>query len=505
MPYTPTPPFRLSHLLPRPCGLRPGRPRRWRYSVFAKTLLFVVVGHAAGFAFPEDPPRHRVAIGVRQLFLDDVGIAQRQGLQRRLHRPHKRGAVIRSPDPKQTVKTRTAPVWDPIAKRYKLWVIGTDQNLWESRDALHWVPGPATDKHISMAVYDARDPDPARRFKAPILNRGFAVSGDGVHWKDLKVSKIASFDEGNFSYAPTPGVFVHTVKRKGTYGRALALASSHNFIDWDDMGVVFQSDERDQVLGRQHIDARFLDTGLSHPPYRDPAVYNVDVYNMGVFHYEGVYVGIPAMYHATGPVPNYPNTVGFHLLQLAFSRDLKEWHRLGHRATWIGPSRRGSGAYDMTQILPPSAPLIRGDELWFYYTGLKWRGSFTYQGTFPNGTMIPIRGKDRDGGAICLAVLRRDGFISLDAGEASGVLETEPFILPGKQLYLNADAHDGEVQATLLDTSGHSLATSEPITGDQPRARVVWKIGSSAEYLGDPVVLRLKLRNASVYSYWLAP
>ena len=119
--------------------------------------------------------------------------------------------------------------------------------------------------------------------------------------------------------------------------------------------------------------------------------------------------------------------------------------------------------------------------------------------------MIPIRGKDRDGGAICLAVLRRDGFISLDAGEASGVLETEPFILPGKQLYLNADAHDGEVQATLLDTSGRSLATSEPITGDQPRARVVWKIGSVAEYLGDPVVLRLKLRNASVYSYWLAP
>jgi hypothetical protein len=467
--------------------------------------LVVIAGHSTGPASPDDGAVHPVAAGVRQLFLDDVGIAMRRGLQRRMHRPQKRGAVIRSPDPQQTVQTRTAPVWDPVAKRYKLWVIGIDQNLWESGDGLHWVPGPPTDTRIMMAVRDPRDPDPARRFKSPLLNQGFAVSADGVHWKKLEVAKIASFDEGNFSYAPTQGLFVHTVKRRGTYGRALALASSRNFVDWQDMGLVFQSDDRDQTLGRQHIDARFADPGLSHPPYRDPSVYNVDVYNMGVFYYEGVYLGVPALYHATGPVPNYPNTVGFHLLQLAFSRDLKEWQRLGDRSTWIGPSRRGSGAYDMTQILPPSAPLTRGDELWFYYTGLKWRGSFTYQGTFPNGKMIPVRGKDRDGGAICLAVLRRDGFISLDAGDSPGVLETEEFVLPEKHLYLNADAQDGDIQATLLDGSGRSLATSEILTGDHPRARVAWKNGSAAEHLGERVTLRLTLRNARVYSYWLAP
>lgn len=60
---------------------------------------------------------HRVVPGVRQLFLDDLGIAQRRGLARTMHRPRKRGAVIRSPNPKQTVQTRTAPVWDPAAKR----------------------------------------------------------------------------------------------------------------------------------------------------------------------------------------------------------------------------------------------------------------------------------------------------------------------------------------------------------------------------------------------------
>ncbi|MEE3373196.1 MAG: hypothetical protein VX346_27930 [Planctomycetota bacterium] len=476
--------------------------KRLAFYIFAGGLVFPLLSGGEELG---SPPQHRVPLHVRQLFLDDQGIAQRTALQRSMHRPSKRGAVIRSPDPTQTVQTRTAPVWDAAAKTYKLWVIGIDQNLWESPDGLHWSAGAKTNNRIMMAVYDPVDPDPRRRFKAPLLNNGFVVSADGIHWDKIAVSKIQSFDEGNFSYAPKQGLFIHTVKRKGTYGRALALASSRNFVDWHDLGIVFQSDERDQTLARQHIAARFADAGLHHPPYRDPSVYNVDVYNMGVFYYEGVYLGIPAMYHATGPVPNYPNTVGFHLLQLAFSRDLKHWQRLGDRSTWIGPSRHGSGAYDMTQILPPSAPIVRGDELWFYYTGLKWRGSFTYEGTFPNGKMVRIPGKDRDGGAICLAVLRRDGFISLDAGDSPGTLDTRPFALTGSTLRLNVDAHDGEIQATLLDSSGRILATAQPVTGDQPRAEVTWQEGSLADHLGERVTLRLTLRRASLYSYWLTP
>ena len=42
------------------------------------------------------------------------------------------------------------------------------------------------------------------------------------------------------------------------------------------------------------------------------------------------------------------------------------------------------------QILPPSAPVVHGDELWFYYTGIKYR-------------KLP-KGVTSDLGAICLAV-----------------------------------------------------------------------------------------------------
>ena len=103
-----------------------------------------------------------VPAGQRQLFLDDYGIAKLEGLHRSLHSPIKRGAVIRGPDPTKTIQIRSAPAWDPTEMLYKLWAITVDENLWQSRDGLHWAPGPQTNLRISMAVHDPSEVDPAR-------------------------------------------------------------------------------------------------------------------------------------------------------------------------------------------------------------------------------------------------------------------------------------------------------------------------------------------------------
>lgn len=50
------------------------------------------------------------------------------------------------------------------------------------------------------ATLHLHDKDPARRFKAALLNEGFAVSPDGVQWTKLDLPAIPSSDEGNFSY-----------------------------------------------------------------------------------------------------------------------------------------------------------------------------------------------------------------------------------------------------------------------------------------------------------------
>ena len=265
---------------------------------------------------------------------------------------------------------------------------------------------------------------------------------------------------------------------------------------------LLHADERDQELGAENIIARLADPTWRRPFHIDKKVWRVDVYNMGTFFYEGIYIGMPAMFHSTGPVPNYPNTDGFHLVQLATSRDLKNWKRLGDRRPFIGPSRLQSGAYDLVQILPPSAPVEHGDELWFYYTGLKYRASFIYVGRYPNGKYVTKPGLEADRGAICLAVLRRDGFVSLDAGEKSGQLVTRPMVLPGGKMHVNVDAVDGELGVEVLDAEDKVVAVSEEVNGELARKEILWKRGTLSQLKGKAVTLRFTLRNARFYSYW---
>ena len=440
--------------------------------------------------------------GQAQLFLDDFIVAKIAGVTRTMHQPRKLGAVIRSPQPGKTIQTRAAPQWDPVAKVYKLWVLGIDQWLWESRDGLHWMPGAKPNMRTDLVVVDPLEKDPGRRFKAALANSGFAISPDGANWTKLDVPRIPSSDESNFSFNPAEGLFIHTVKRGGKYGRSVALATSRDFKNWTDYGLIFQSDDLDQKLGVENIKARLADASLRPPFHNNPKVYRVDVYNMGAFYYDGIYIGLPAMYHATGPVPNYPNTDGFHLVQLAMSRDLKNWKRLGDRQPFIGPSRIDSGAYDLTQILPPSAPVVRDDELWFYYTGLKYRASYNYVGNFPKGKYVRKPGLDPDDGAVCLAVLRLDGFISLDAGREGGRVRTVQFHVPEGKLFVNADAGFGRLQIEALDAKGKLVTESVPLNSDKTRHEVQWTKGGLAKLPGRVMSLRFKIQDASLYSFW---
>ena len=486
-------------------------------------LLTAYTGNGEAIVHGESNSAFRVAPGERQLFLDDHGVAETRDLRRVLHQPAKKGAVIR-PDPDRgvpAVQVRTSPVWDPEAKRFKFWdCAGEPPELYaggihvtgyyESRDGLHWAR-PAlglVDFHgskdnnftfihaqgqyyrIDYVVYDPTDPDPGRRFKMAMPPHGFGVSPDGIHWSPVDVPGVPSADEANFSFDEQAHLFILTVKRGGPHGRSVHLATSDDFETWTDHGLIFHADDLDQERGRENIRARLADPTLEPLAVNDPAHYNVDVYNMGIFRYEGLYIGLPAMYHAVGPSVSGDNTDGFHLVELTCSRDLKTWKRLGDRRPFIGPSPRGGGAYDLTQILPPSSAVRRGDELWFYYTGIK------------NRRLPP--GADPDQGAICLAVLRRDGFISLDADDREGELRTEPFSLEGSTLHVNAHARaDGELRIMALDPLGRVLATSDTILGDQPRATVAWQDGDLAALTGQTISLRFTLRNAGLYAYWI--
>ncbi len=99
--------------------------------------------------------------------------------------------------------------------------------------------------------------------------------------------------------------------------------------------------------------------------------------------------------------------------------------------------------------------------------------------------------------------MRRDGFISLDAGEQEGTIQTGSFKLPGTKLFVNVDALKGDLRVELLNGDGKAVAKSEPLTGDLLREPVKWVEGDIAGMKAQNVSLRFTLRNGQFYSYWV--
>ncbi len=482
----------------------------WRKRILILAAALAGGAGSAGFA---EPPISFPA-GERQLFLDEHCIATTEYLTRTMHSPTKRGAVIRPDRPWETaLQTRCAPAWDEKRRRFQLWLITSTPapgvagtTYAESRDGIHWVKpilrqweylGSRDNNFVGLdprsewpanamenVVRDPDEPDPSRRYKGFLgaIRRQPIVSPDGIRWRRLEVPSIPSNDESNLTYDRPTRTFIATLKRPGPHGRSHGIWTSRDFANWTDSGVLFSADAQDQTLCRRNVRARLADPTLQ-PVQSEPAAYNADIYNLGIFRHEGLYVGLPAVFHASA------RDDGFHLIQLACSRDLRNWQRLGGRQPFIGPSPVGEDAYDLTQLLPPSGPIVRGDELWFYYTGIKYRQA----------------GPDPKTGAVCLAVLRRDGFLSLDAGDTPGTLTTRSFTAPSGKLSVNVDAAGGSLEVTVLDASSRVVAVSKPLAGDRPRAVVRWKSGNPESSGGQPIRLRFTLRNARLYSFWYGP
>ena len=513
-----------------------------------------------------------IPLGQRQLFLDDHVVDKVHGLQRVMHSPTKKGAVLKPDTPSDgcLVQSRSAPMWIPDEKVYKMIYIAytwPDKThigpaLAVSKDGVNWtkpkfglvdVYGSKENNRIFLperfrrmkwslnkfwnVVYDPDDPNPERRYKGLIgaIGRWPIVSADCITWKELKASKIHSNDESNLTYDRQNKRFIAMLKHSNKYGRASAVSFSKDFVHWTKPKLAFGADAKDQKLAKKIIRERLADDGLVNPFYVDPEpgpgfkrpkghipTWKAESYNMAVFPYQGLYIGLPSIYYPTGQrLPQRNNTDGFHQVQLVMTRDsnLMNWKRIGNRQAFIGPSCVEDGflgIYDRIQIFSHSNPLEKGDKLWFYYTGLKHRCpvyQYKKDGTPRDQRTLSKRDKAdiKEGwGAICLAVLRKDGFVSLESKNKEGYVLTKPFIATGTKLILNYVSQDeGQVEVEVLDSAGEVMTgftrlECVPLEGDSVGQMVVWKTGASWEFLaGQTVQLKIYLLKSDLYSFWI--
>ena len=137
-----------------------------------------------------------------------------------------------------------------------------------------------------------------------------------------------------------------------------------------------------------------------------------------------------------------------------------------------------------------------GDSLYFYVSG-RYNSKPVHDSNFATG----------------LAALRRDGFVSMQAGTEEGHFITDAVTVNGNYLFVNVDVHrkKGKLLVEVLDAKG------TPIPGftkkdcsilrrmDSTKQLIVWKNKTDlSELSGKNISLKFYLTDGDLYSFWIS-
>ncbi len=339
-----------------------------------------------------------------------------------------------------------------------------------------------------MPDWDAQDPQ--QKYKLFLRPPGGQMPGlsmtspDGIHWTNRTPTGDTG-DRSTMFYNPFRKKWVYSL-RSGFRGRSRDYWEADDFLagaKWElDGPVAWAAADRDD------------------PP--DPEIGDTaQLYNLDAVAYESILLGMFEIHR--GPKnedcmkAGLPKTTE---LSFAYSRDGFHWHRPDRRAH-IPAERRDVWDRGYVQSLG-NVCTVRGDRLWIYYTGFQGDSSKLSGNWLQNGMY--------DRGATGVAMLRRDGFASLDAGGEPATLITRPVTFSGSRVFVNAAAAAGELRVAILDEAGEPLApftleSCRPIRADSTLEPVAWSGAEDVSALrGKPVRFRFTLRDGSLYAFWVS-
>ena len=349
---------------------------------------------------------------------------------------------------------------------------------------------------------DDRETDPQRRYKMGFLDidwkykgsdgdpwhkgqrRGLGVAGspDGIHWKLIESWATEAIVDGatHWMFDPARQKYVLYGRTRKALpevvaawqtnawfknwfsGRAVARVESADFLKWD-----FTKPDTAPVA---------LTADLHDKP-------GTEIYSMKVFPYEGIYIGLVQVFHAT---PD-DSTLD---VQLAVSRDSVHFERVGERERDVFIPLGPAGSWDRFNLsLANNDPIPAGDDLRIYYGGRMYRHG-PYNG--------PDKGPEKSG--IGFATIKRDRFVALEASFEKGEIVTKPVLLKTTALRLNAMARFGEITLDVIDANGKRVARSKSVQQDALNIPVVWWEEFTPP--NAPVTLRIKLQNARLFALW---
>jgi hypothetical protein len=436
----------------------------------------------------------------RQLFVDDF-LIEHCTLPRTIHtaRYHPACPLVRPDQPwEQTAPNPCAMVfsdgvwYDRHEHLFKMWYMGgiTRSTCYAtSRDGLQWQksaldvrPGTnvvqADGRDSTTIWFDGHADDPKLRYKLFRSHgdrKGWGlsvhVSADGIHWSAPVARSGPCGDRTTVFYNPFRRVWVYSI-RSDRRGRTRdyregpdAIAAAH-----------WQPGEPVPWIGADRLDHRRADLRV------EPQLYNLDAVA-----YESLLLGLFSIWRGQPRDRPKPNEIC-----IGFSRDGFHWYRPFRQAFIPVSERHGDWNWGNVQSAGGCC-LVVGEQLYFYVSG---RAGI--QGT-------PSSGVCTTG----LAILRRDGFASLDAATGEGTVTTRRVTFQGRHLFVNADC-TGELRVEILDDRGtpvkpFTLANCVPVRGDKTLHPMQWKDAPDlAAIVRKPVRLRFTLTRGRLYAFWVS-
>lgn len=499
----------------------------------------------------QSPPEVIIIDVGRQLFVDDFLIA-RTDMKRQFHQPVKyAGNPIIEPSRSWEMNKGYCPVaapfsdgvfYDPTDKLFKMWYMSgwydNKTGMATSTDGLHWnrpnfdvVPHtnlvmktPGLQRDGTSIWLDHETTDLSERFKmymyvregevGEILSENGRTGGylytspDGVNW--VWRGKIGTTgDNSTFFYNPFRKVWVFTVRPSGpgaapglddhyasskrSRGRARSYWENKNFLaalgEWQGYNPVFW-------LGVDNLDHK----RSNYPIGDEPQLYKVDAVG-----YESLMIGFLQIHY--GPSNEDCVKSGFPKLtelQLTFSRDGFHWDR-SCRETFIGATLK-KNSWEQSYIHSVGGMCqIVGDKLYFYYTG--FQGDESKKGTLSS---VDYYTGMYANGAAGVAVLRRDGFASMNSEGEERILYTRLVKFTGSHMFVNVDGQNGILYIEVCQEDGRAIPgfTKDdflPISTNNTKQIVAWKSSDSLQSLsGSNVKFKFYATNVKIYSFWIS-
>ena len=387
---------------------------------------------------------------------------------------------------------------------YTCYAESLDGKTW-TKPSLDIVPGTnvvdTMNRDASTVWLDRNEKDPSKRwkffnveYKPDYIQWQYVLkySADGIHWSKPVAQSGAVSDRCTAFYNPFTNKWVMSMRH-------------HCNVSWRSRAYLEHSDPEEAVslahrlregVPDKHIVFWFTpdDKEKRHERYPDvdPGIYNFDA-----IAYESIMLGFysqwqgPENHIARGLMIPKRNEI-----MLGYSRDGFHFARPSH--TPFMPVNETDGAWNYGNMQSVNGvPLIVGDSLYVYSSGRSKNGVWWDAGVSTG-----------------LATLRRDGFVSMRAGNKEGFLTTEKLSFDGKYFFVNADvkAKGAQLKVELLDADGN------PIPGftkrdcvvmrgaDKTKQLITWKGKQDlTELAGRTIRAKFYLTRGDLYAFWVSP